>query len=312
MTDPRVERAAGGVVWRVGNQGAEVLLVHRPAYRDWTFPKGKLDRGESLIECARREVMEETGVRPLIGRFLGRVAYYKRNGLSKNGGKYRRVEGQERNGYSNGEIRRKEVHYWAMQAEGAAFAACDEVDSVRWVPERDLADRVTYETEQELVAGLQKGWRNPAGRILLTRHAMAGSRAEWQEDDDSIRPLSKRGMSQAQAIVDQLQGFPIDTILTSRATRCRQTVTPLAEARRLVPEIREGLWEEAGAVEVESLVGDLPGGTRMLCSHRPNVTTALRALLGDRGDFRLEKGSTWVFDFHEGKLAAANYLAAPA
>lgn len=312
MTDLRVERAAGGVVWRDGKQGVEVLLVHRPAYRDWTFPKGKLDAGESLIECARREVIEETGVRPVIGRYLGNITYYKRNGQPENGGGYRRVEGEAKNGYSNGEIRRKEVHYWAMRAEGAASAsACGEVDGVRWAPEGDLAGHLTYETEQGLAAGMGDRWTRPADRLLLTRHARAGSRSDWKGADDSLRPLSERGRRQAEALVGRLEGFPIDAVLTSRAARCRQTAAPLAEARRLTPEIREELWEEAGPEQVEVLIGERPEGARLLCSHRPNVTRALRALLGGSTDLRLEKGSTWVFDFDEGKLAASNYLAAP-
>ena len=43
--------AAGGVVWRDGDDGVEVLLVHRPRYDDWSLPKGKCDRGESYEAC---------------------------------------------------------------------------------------------------------------------------------------------------------------------------------------------------------------------------------------------------------------------
>src|SRR3954467_8589571 len=56
-------RAAGAVVLRRG----QVLLVHRPAYDDWSFPKGKLDRGESSPVAAGRGVAEETGVRVRLG-----------------------------------------------------------------------------------------------------------------------------------------------------------------------------------------------------------------------------------------------------
>lgn len=286
MTDPPVELAAGGVVWRDGGQGVEVLLVHRPKYGDWTFPKGKLEQGESLVECARREVLEETGVRPGIGRYLGHVSYFKRIGVPK------------------------EVHYWAMRADSVAFEPCAEVDRIRWVAEASGADQVSYDTERKLVARLKNGWRGPADRILLTRHARAGVRGGWR-GDDSARPLSERGRSQAEAIVRQLEGFNIDTILTSHATRCRETVAPLAEARRLVPEITGGLWEEAGVDEVRALVGDRPAGTSLLCSHRPIVQAALRTLMGDRADLPLAKGSTWVFDFRGGEPATANYLAAP-
>ena len=51
--EPRDVRAAGAVVTR---KGGEVLLVHRPKYDDWSFPKGKLDRGEHVVTAAVREV----------------------------------------------------------------------------------------------------------------------------------------------------------------------------------------------------------------------------------------------------------------
>ena len=40
--------AGGGIVWRRDDSGAiEVLVVHRPRYDDWSFPKGRRDPGES-------------------------------------------------------------------------------------------------------------------------------------------------------------------------------------------------------------------------------------------------------------------------
>ena len=92
----RLVRAAGGVVVRAGADGPEVLLVHRPAYDDWTFPKGKLDRGETEEECALREVEEETGLRCTLGRELGSTTY------------------------RDGKGRRKRVRYWLMEVEAAA------------------------------------------------------------------------------------------------------------------------------------------------------------------------------------------------
>ncbi|MDE0376016.1 MAG: NUDIX domain-containing protein [bacterium] len=283
MRDSPVEQAAGGVVWREGPGGIEVLLVHRPGYDDWTFPKGKLESGECLVECARREVQEETGVRPLIGRYLGHISYTKQESL------------------------RKAVHYWAMQAGEVDFVPSSEVDRVRWVHEASLADHMSYPTERSLGEGLTDGWRDPADRILLVRHADAGKRDRGPRPD-SARPLSERGRAEATGLIQGLEGFPIDAVLTSYAARCRQTVTPVATARKRVPQLAIELWEESGPAEVVELLGNRPEGTSLLCSHRPIVGTILRALMGADQALVLEKGSTWVLDFANGELVSANYL----
>ena len=54
-----VIRAAGGLVWRAGDNGEpEVLVVHRPKYADWSLPKGKCRVQEADEDCAVREVEE--------------------------------------------------------------------------------------------------------------------------------------------------------------------------------------------------------------------------------------------------------------
>ena len=63
--------AAGGII---RNDSSEFLVIHRPKYDDWSFPKGKLDNGENLEECALREVHEETGFQCELRDFLGTVA----------------------------------------------------------------------------------------------------------------------------------------------------------------------------------------------------------------------------------------------
>ena len=54
--------AAGALLWRPGGQGREVVLVHRPRYDDWSFPKGKCLPGEHVLITAVREVTEETEI----------------------------------------------------------------------------------------------------------------------------------------------------------------------------------------------------------------------------------------------------------
>jgi 8-oxo-dGTP diphosphatase len=116
--------AAGGVVVRDG----QVLLVHRPRYDDWTFPKGKLDPGESFEDAAVREVEEETGLRCNLVRELPATRY-------------------EVNG------RPKLVRYWLMEPEAEApFAPNDETDELRWLPPREALALLTYDRDRDVVA----------------------------------------------------------------------------------------------------------------------------------------------------------------
>ena len=127
-------RAAGGVVWRrVGDdEGLEVLLVHRPAYDDWTFPKGKHDAGETDEETAVREVVEETGVVGRLGPELLRVEY---------------VAGEWG--------RPKRVRYWAMTVESATpRAPDDEVDETRWLPVGEAETALTYDRDRSVLSSL--------------------------------------------------------------------------------------------------------------------------------------------------------------
>src|SRR5579859_1970709 len=104
-------RAAGGLVRRDGT----VLLVHRPRYDDWTFPKGKAEEGESDEDCALREVHEETGLRCTLDGELPATHYVDARG------------------------RPKQVRWWRMQPiADDGFTPNDEVDELRWV-DRDEA-----------------------------------------------------------------------------------------------------------------------------------------------------------------------------
>ena len=84
VDEAKLVRAAGGVVRRNGSRGAmRVAIVHRPGYDDWSFPKGKVDRGETLEETALREVEEETGLRCKLVAPLGCTAYTDHKGRDK-------------------------------------------------------------------------------------------------------------------------------------------------------------------------------------------------------------------------------------
>jgi 8-oxo-dGTP pyrophosphatase MutT (NUDIX family) len=119
-----VVRAAGGIVVRDGC----VLLVHRPKYDDWSFPKGKLEDGESWEAAAVREVEEETGLRCAIGREIGRTQYAVAQGP-------------------------KEVRYFAMTGDGEPRAQ-NEVDDVRWVTPADARGVLSHERDRLLLDAL--------------------------------------------------------------------------------------------------------------------------------------------------------------
>ena len=128
-------RAAGGVVWRRSERGAvEVLLVHRPRYDDWSFPKGKNDAGEDDLDCACREVQEETGVVATVGQELPSVTYRDARG------------------------RPKLVRYWAMTvgADGG-FEPGDEVDELAWVDLDEARRRLTYEHDVPVLEAFAAG-----------------------------------------------------------------------------------------------------------------------------------------------------------
>ncbi len=55
----------GVIVLREHNNTPQVLIIKRgkpPEYGSWTVPGGTLQLGETIVECARREVLEETGL----------------------------------------------------------------------------------------------------------------------------------------------------------------------------------------------------------------------------------------------------------
>jgi 8-oxo-dGTP diphosphatase len=125
----RVVRAAGGLVVRSRDSGAvDVVLVHRPAYDDWSFPKGKLHDGETEAEAAVREVEEETGLRCRLGRELGTASYHDSKG------------------------RPKTVRYWEMTPVDGELGPANEIDEVRWVPLDEAAGLLTYARDRRFLA----------------------------------------------------------------------------------------------------------------------------------------------------------------
>jgi 8-oxo-dGTP diphosphatase len=232
-------RAGGGVVRRVGPAGIEVLLVHRPRYDDWTFPKGKAHPGESDEETALREVDEETGMRARLGVELPSSQYRDSHG------------------------RPKVVRYWTMRLDSGSFKPHREVDEIMWLPAVDAESKLSYERDIEVLRAVPPP-------LLVVRHASAGERDEW-DGDDARRPLDERGRGQAEALVDQLAGFELDRIVSSPFDRCVQSVVPLARARGLELETTDELAEGVELDRVRDLLMGLEGQAAVVCGHGPEL-----------------------------------------
>jgi 8-oxo-dGTP diphosphatase len=284
-------RAAGGLVLRRTGVGLEVLLVHRPAYDDWSLPKGKLDTDEDWADGALREVEEETGLRCVLGRQAGTTEYVDSRG------------------------RPKQVRYWTMAAPGAEPEAANEVDEVRWASAAEAVALLDYAHDRELLAGLEPVAGGPRESVFLVRHAKAGNREKWTEPDE-LRPLTKPGWRQSEALANWLAGERPAALLSSPYVRCVQTLEPLGN---LIgePVQEHAALEEGGPHEaaVELVRGIAALGPAVLSTHGDIQEYSIHALAAGgvplEGPLDFEKGATWVLDVEEGEVVSGRYVPPP-
>ena len=280
-------RAAGGVVLRREDGRALTALVHRPRYDDWTFPKGKLHEGESFLEAATREVLEETGLSPTVGAELPPSRYEDQHGAPK------------------------VVRYWSMEVlDGHELRPTQEVDDARWLPVDEARAMLTYDRDRVVLDAIA-AWSAPA---YLIRHAKAGDRGAWIGHDRE-RPLSKAGRRQAKALVQMLADRPVERILSSPAVRCTETVQPLAEERGLPVETREDLFEGASLSGMLDLLDDLRSSPAVLSGHGDLIPATIEELEARGADLGTtegwKKGSTWVLERDAGLIVRATYVPPP-
>lgn len=275
-------RAAGGIVRRRSGGRAETVLVHRPRYDDWSFPKGKLHDGESFLEAARREVREETGLSPIVGEELPASRYLDQHGTPKI------------------------VRYWTMEIlDGHDLHPTQEVDEAKWLPVDVARALLTYDRDRAVLDAML----TDDATTFLVRHAKASGRSEWS-GDDRLRPLSKPGRRQARALVRFLDGWPLHRIMSSPAARCSETVEPLAEDRGLPLEVRDELAEGAPLVGLLELLEHLGSEHAVLCGHGDLIPATVDHLEGVggvvvRGPRSWKKGSVWILEREAGLVVRA-------
>ena len=306
--------AAGAVLWRPGEQGPEVALVHRPRYDDWSFPKGKCLPGEHVLITAVREANEETGIEVILGRRLRTVRYL-----------------------SDG--RPKQVDYWAARpaaqaggqdetggpGEHALFVPNEEVDQLAWLPLTLAGDRLSYDRDTEVLSEFAAA---PAATtaVIMVRHASARNKKAWHNaghPDDLTRPLTPLGHVQARLLAQILSCFGPARVISSTAERCLATIEPYAKLTGGVveptpafapppgsPETGEPPPEETAAAR-ELMTGLVTTGEPVVaCAHRETLPAMLRAACEVLGapvpaGPPLRKGAFWALHVAGGRLISA-------
>jgi 8-oxo-dGTP diphosphatase len=276
-------RAAGAVLWRdsqpAGSERLEVAVVHRPRYDDWSLPKGKLDRGETVPAAAVREVFEETGYHAVLGRHLHQVRY--------------EVAGVP-----------KSVDYFSARVTSGEFLPNDEVDELRWLSVAEATALVSMPNDRDVLAEFTA---RPADlqHVLLVRHAKAGKRDNWPGDDD-LRPLSQAGWRQAEALRALLPLWQPNRVHSAPRTRCVETVQavaadlgmPVQSEHRLS---EEGYWPDPDAGLVRFLELVAAPGVPVVSSQGGVIPDLVGKLAGLGGlpleDVPCKKGSVWLLSF---------------
>lgn len=263
-------QAAGAVVWRERSGRLEVLLVHRPQYRDWSWPKGKLEPNEALPAAAVREVLEETGIQVALGRPLPTAHYTVGEGIQKS------------------------VRYWAAAGPSWSPPAPprpDEVDETRWVLVPEAEQMLTRRADRLQLLAVVEAYEEGSLRtfpVAVLRHGHARPKSAWAHAD-AERPLVQAGRNQAAAIVDTLAAYAPARVVSSPWTRCTQTVEPfLAQhggflntklrTKKTLSEDGHRRDHAKTAALVRKLIAK--GRPVVICTHRPVLGALLGALAG--------------------------------
>lgn len=262
--------AAGALCWRQHKGELQVLVIHRPRYDDWSFPKGKLDDGETLPECAAREVGEEVGLKVRLGVPLPITRYQV--------GK-KSASGQQR-------MRTKAVWYWAAEVlEGKPTPDGKETDRVLWASPDEARQLLSNQGDVAPLDELQRLHEDNSLRtvpFIVLRHAKAKPRSSWSKSE-SQRPLAATGKRQAKAVGRLLTAWRPRQLHCSPWKRCEETIAPYVKKHRHRMKYRKSLTEKrarqspkAAMMRVrKSLEWVQPS---LVCTHRPVLPIVLEEI----------------------------------
>lgn len=227
--------AAGTIPWRIKSGQLEVLLIHRPEFDDWSWPKGRLGPGETLPETAWRETKEEVGLDLPLGIPLGVTRYKTPQGNNK-----------------------KEVWYWAARViDQKARPDRREVDSVRWVSADHARRLLSKELDRkplDLLEDAFEAHQLATVPLIVLRQAKATPAESWTRDEID-RPLADSGYRQAKAVAKLLRAWKPTRVVTSKYTRSLETIAPYVK-------------KHGGAVRTKKWLNKTNGKNSLVLSRR--------------------------------------------
>ncbi len=261
--------AAGALVWRLHRGQLQVLLIHRPRYDDWSFPKGKLDPGETLPECAVREVAEEIQLKVRLGVPLP-LTRYEVSKKSKQGPV----------------VQNKEVWYWAAEVlEGRPRPDGDETDDALWTDIKQARQMLTNPGDIEPLNELERLHGQHSLRtvpFVVLRHAKAKPRSSWAKAE-SERPLAATGKRQARSVERLLTAWRPRQIHSSPWKRCAESIAPYVKEHHHRIKYRKSLTEKRAKQNPGKAASRIRRSLEwmqpsLVCTHRPVLPIVLGEL----------------------------------
>jgi len=276
----------------------QVLVVHREAHADTSWPKGKVDPGETLPQTAVREVAEETGLAVALGAPLGTISYPLANG------------------------RDKVVHYWMAEVDEPAIAASEfvpnqEIAALEWLPLDEARARLSYEHDGTVLERFAQHVLRGTLRtfpLIVLRHGKAMPRTHW-DGPDASRPLMQRGMDQAERLAPAIAAWHPAKLISSTAARCLATIAPLASLLGLPVKETDAISQDAyqrGEDRITRTVAKriAKRTSAVLCSHAPvlpGIVAEISRLTDTPLDERLRQaGSLGAGEYSVVHLSAAD------
>lgn len=271
------------------------MVVHRPRWSDWSFPKGKLKSHETMRACAIREIREEAQVDIALGISLGWQTYQIADG------------------------RPKAVHFWAAQVidpKSPALrarkpikpASKHEIDRIEWFPVSQALRLLTYQRDAEMLRKLirryQQG-RLDTQTLIVVRHALAVKRSSWKhgKGPERTRPLTASGELRAQELAGELSAYGINSLRTSTWLRCVSTFEPYAKLTGVNLRRKNEMTERsytANAKWISQYFQEMLDGlekNRAICVHRPTLPgflVRIKKLSGKRQFAKISKNDPWL------------------